>query len=78
MSLTQKAKVNSCNCSICTRNGYLLAFVPLPEVKWTKGSVEGLTKYEFNNKKLQHYFCPTCGTSVFATAGGDTLGFNVS
>jgi hypothetical protein len=69
--------VLSCNCSICDRNGYLLTFVPVKDVTWTKGGVENLTVYEFNKKAFQHCFCPVCGTSIIAK-GGDTMGLNVS
>ncbi|KAF2423557.1 hypothetical protein EJ08DRAFT_652684 [Tothia fuscella] len=69
-----ESKVINCNCSLCTRNGYLLVFVE--DVKWTKGSLEELTVYKWNTGKFPHYFCPSCGTSL-AGQGPDKLAFNV-
>ncbi|KAF2433487.1 glutathione-dependent formaldehyde-activating enzyme [Tothia fuscella] len=69
-------KVLSCNCSICTQNGYLLTFVPAANITWSKGGLANLTKYEFNKKNLQHYFCGTCGSSC-AAGMGNQVGLNV-
>lgn len=34
------------------------------------GGPDKLTSYTFNTKKFHHFFCSTCGTSVFAEADG--------
>jgi hypothetical protein len=34
------------------------------EVKFTSGSFDDLTRYEFASKSLGHYFCPVCGSGV--------------
>ncbi|KAG9029672.1 hypothetical protein FRB95_005013 [Tulasnella sp. JGI-2019a] len=59
------AWVVSCNCSICTRNGYLLVYPLVKDVTFTKGSLEDTKGYEFGNKRASHRFCPNCGSSVF-------------
>ena len=49
----------ACNCSICSRKGSLLWFVPRDGLR-----VEGedaLSSYTFNKHVIQHRFCPTCG-----------------
>ena len=28
------------------------------------GGLDAMTKYQFGKKKLGHWFCPTCGTSL--------------
>ncbi len=62
---TDLGQVISCNCSICSKKGYLLAFVPANQFKLTAG--EGhLTDYQFNRKVIHHLFCQTCGISSFA------------
>lgn len=59
------SSVSSCNCSICVRNGYLLIYVPNKDVEFEKG--EGaMTKYTFAQERVQHSFCPTCGSSLMA------------
>ena len=35
-----------------------------------------MTKYMFNKNYFEHYFCPTCGTSVLVNADGK-VGLNV-
>ncbi|KAF1833287.1 hypothetical protein BDW02DRAFT_570170 [Decorospora gaudefroyi] len=57
------ATVMECNCSICERNGYLLIYVPDERVSFTKGAIEDFRSYSFASKKMNHYFCGTCGAS---------------
>jgi hypothetical protein len=55
----------SCNCSICSRTGTLLTFVPSDQFTLEQG--EGaLTDYQFNHKVIHHLFCSTCGVRSFA------------
>lgn len=52
-----------CNCSICTKNGYLLVYPKVEHVAFSAG--EGrLGEYLFGNKKKPHKFCIVCGTSI--------------
>jgi hypothetical protein len=60
--------VISCNCSICSKRGSLLTFVPAEQFEHTAGSDEELTEYRFNKHVIQHLFCPTCG--IFSYAKG--------
>lgn len=55
----------SCNCSICTRAGYLLAFVPANQFKLLSGE-EVLRDYQFHKKVAHHVFCSTCGIHSFS------------
>lgn len=56
----------SCNCSICSRTGALLAF--LPAKNFTLLSGEGAQHdYQFGKERLHHLFCETCGVRSFAT-----------
>ena len=55
----------SCNCSICTKAGYLLAFVPANQFKLLSGE-EVLRDYQFNKKIAHHVFCSTCGIHSFS------------
>lgn len=57
-------KVVACNCSICSRAGWLLAFVPASQFKLLSG--EGAqTDYQFAKKHIHHLFCATCGIRSF-------------
>jgi hypothetical protein len=67
-------KALDCNCSHCSRKGFLWSFVPAAQFKLLSG--EGaLTEYRFNKKVLRHVFCATCGVQSFASgeSGGKPL-----
>ena len=58
-------RVMACNCSICSKTGALLAFVP--EEQFTLLSGEGaVTDYQFGRKNIHHTFCSTCGIRSYA------------
>ena len=59
----------SCNCSICKKKGYLLAFVPDEHFKLVSGESE-LKDYQFGKKNVHHYFCSHCGVTSFASGKG--------
>lgn len=55
----------SCNCSICTKRGSLLDFVPEDRFKLLSGA-DDLNDYQFNQKAIHHLFCTNCGILSFA------------
>ena len=57
--------VISCNCSICSRTGALLAFVPAAQFKLLKGE-DAQGDYQFNKHVIHHVFCRVCGIKSFA------------
>jgi hypothetical protein len=57
-------QVIECNCSHCSRKGYLLWFVPRANFQITKGSGSTST-YMFNKHVIRHQFCATCGCAPF-------------
>ncbi|MSP94276.1 MAG: GFA family protein [Alphaproteobacteria bacterium] len=56
----------ACNCSICSKRGYLLAFTPEKNFTLLSGA-DSLTDYQFGKKNIHHVFCKTCGVSAFRT-----------
>ncbi len=67
----------ACNCSICTKRGSLLGFVPSAHFKLLSGE-DDLAEYRFNRKVIQHLFCHTCGILSFGqttTAQGADMKF---
>jgi hypothetical protein len=59
------AKVVSCNCSMCQKAGWLLAFVPAGDFHLESGAGD-LSDYQFNKKHIHHLFCKACGVKSFA------------
>jgi hypothetical protein len=58
-------RVIACNCSICSKKAYLLAFVPAAQFRLVSGE-ETLTDYQFNKKRIHHLFCSVCGIESFS------------
>lgn len=61
------ASVMDCNCSICSRRGSLLWFVPRDALRLLTPE-ENLATYTFNKQVIRHRFCPTCGIHPFGEA----------
>ena len=66
---TDLASVIECNCSICSRAGYLLTFVPTEKFKLVSGG-DAQVDYLFNKRHIHHPFCSTCGIHSFGTGAG--------
>ena len=58
-------QVLACNCSICTRKGSLLWFIPRENFKLVSGEPE---TYTFNKHFIKHRFCANCGIHPYAEA----------
>jgi hypothetical protein len=58
-------QVISCNCSICSRKGSLLWFVPRDKLRFLTPE-ENASTYLFNKHVIAHRFCPTCGMHPYA------------
>jgi hypothetical protein len=74
------AQVVECNCSICSRRGYLLWFVPRTQLRLSTPESD-LATYTFNKRVIRHHFCPTCGCAPFGFGkdpkGVETAAVNV-
>ena len=55
----------ACNCSICSRKGSLLWFVPREQFRLLTPESAAST-YIFNKHVIKHRFCPTCGIHPYA------------
>jgi hypothetical protein len=53
-----------CNCSICTKKGFLHVIVPLDSFRIVAGQDE-LATYTFGTHTAKHHFCRTCGTHAW-------------
>ena len=59
------SKTVTCNCSICTKSGTILTFVPVSQFHSKTGD-DKLVEYMFNKHIITHLFCPTCGIKPYA------------
>ena len=53
-----------CNCSICTKKGFLHLIVPEEDFKLLRGA-DALTTYTFGTCVAKHHFCSHCGIHSF-------------
>ncbi|NOQ64672.1 MAG: hypothetical protein GQ582_09195 [Methyloprofundus sp.] len=56
-------EVEDCNCSICSKAGFLHLIVPLKKFKLLSGEHK-LETYTFNTGVAKHKFCKVCGIKV--------------
>jgi hypothetical protein len=70
----------SCNCSICSRRGSLLAFAPRANLVLSTPD-EALATYTFNKHVIKHRFCKVCGILPFGEGtdpkGNATVAVNI-
>jgi hypothetical protein len=62
-------KAYACNCSICSRAGWLLTFAPAESFRLLGGEDE-LSDYQFGKKHIHHVFCRNCGVRSFSRGTG--------
>ena len=73
-------RATQCNCSICSKRGYLLWVGPRDSMKLLSPE-ENLSTYTFNQHRVKHRFCATCGVAPFGEGadgkGRSTVAVNV-
>ncbi len=58
--------IYDCNCSMCTKKGFLHLIVPPDRFHLRRGE-DSLAVYRFNTKVARHTFCRVCGIHPFYT-----------
>lgn len=71
------ADVTECNCSICTKKGYLHLIVDKDRFRLLTGDAN-LATYTFNTRVAKHHFCATCGISAFYIPRSDPAKIDVN
>lgn len=72
-----KIEVAECNCSMCSRSGYLHLIVPADRFKLVSGK-DALATYSFNTHTAKHLFCSVCGIKSFYVPRSHPDGFSVN
>ncbi len=73
----ETVEVEDCNCSICSKAGFLHLIVPLSRFKLLEGE-NNLTTYTFNTGIAKHTFCKTCGVKPFYTPRSNPDGIDIN
>lgn len=66
-----------CNCSVCTKTGYLHLIVPGEAFALEAGG-DGFTAYTFGTGIARHLFCALCGVKSFYVPRSHPDGYSVN
>jgi hypothetical protein len=72
-----RLEVRECNCSICSKSGYLHLTVPKSRFRLLSGA-DALSTYEFNTRIAKHLFCKHCGIKSFYVPRSHPDGYSVN
>jgi len=70
-------EADDCNCSICTKSGFVHLIVPLSKFTLLSGQAS-LSTYTFNTGVAQHTFCRVCGIKPFYTPRSNPDGIDIN
>jgi len=70
-------EVEECNCSICTKSGYLHLIVSKSRYRLLRGE-DHITTYTFNTGVAKHLFCRVCGIKPFYIPRSNPDGYDVN
>ncbi|MFL2546629.1 MAG: GFA family protein [Candidatus Rariloculaceae bacterium] len=77
MDAPETLECGDCNCSICSKSGFLHLIVPASCFTLLSGR-ENLETYTFNIGVAQHLFCRTCGVKSFYIPRSNPDGVDVN
>jgi hypothetical protein len=72
-----EVEVFECNCSICSKLGYLHLIVPREHFRLLRGE-DALSTYTFNTGQARHLFCRSCGVESFYVPRSHPDGYSVN
>ena len=70
-------EVMACNCSMCSRTGYLHLIVPATRFRLLSG-MDHIVTYTFNTGAAKHLFCAVCGIKSFYVPRSNPDGFSIN
>lgn len=70
-------EIQSCNCSICAKTGFLHLIVPKSRFRLLTPQ-ESFATYTFNTGVAKHHFCRTCGIESFYVPRSNPDGYSVN
>jgi hypothetical protein len=68
---------HECNCSICSKTGFIHLIVPRDNFRLLAGE-NNLTTSTFNTGVARHLFCKTCGVKSFYVPRSNPDGYSVN
>ncbi|NTS78621.1 GFA family protein [Catenovulum sp. SM1970] len=77
VNLADEVDVEDCNCSICSKSGFLHLIVPKAHFRLLTPK-NNLSCYTFNTGVAKHYFCKQCGVKSFYIPRSNPDGVDVN
>ena len=75
--LVEKPDAIECNCSICSKKGFINLIATAENFMLLKGE-DNLASYRFNTQTAEHRFCKTCGIHPFSRPRSHPGGYDVN
>jgi hypothetical protein len=73
----EKLEATECNCSICSKKGFIHLIVPASRFTLLQGE-DDLSTYTFNTGIAKHHFCRYCGIHAFYRPRSHPDGYDVN
>ncbi len=70
-------EAQDCNCSVCSKAGFIHVIVPESRFRLLAGE-DRLTRYRFNTGTATHLFCQVCGVKSFYRPRSNPDGWSVN
>uniref|UniRef100_UPI002FDDF109 GFA family protein n=1 Tax=Phenylobacterium sp. TaxID=1871053 RepID=UPI002FDDF109 len=77
VALPERPEAHSCNCSMCSKVGFIHLIVPESRFRLVQGEGE-LVEYTFNSGVARHLFCRICGVKSFYRPRSNPDGWSVN
>ncbi len=77
VSFENPPELLDCNCSVCSKTGFLHLIVSKADFTLLQGE-EALTDYRFNSGTARHLFCKHCGIKSFYVPRSHPDGYSVN
>ena len=76
---TNLRDLRRCNCSICSRKGFVMGSAPIELLTIVSGK-KFLSTYKWNTNIAEHYFCKICGINTHhkRRSNPNEYGFNIA
>lgn len=75
--ITSARALFDCNCSLCSKKGFLHLIATETEVTWLSGR-DQLREYTFNTHVAKHWFCQHCGIHAIYRPRSHPDGYSIN
>ena len=77
VEVPEEPEILDCNCSICSKVGFLHLIVSEPDFELVSGQAD-LVEYTFGTRTARHLFCRHCGVKSFYKPRSHPDGWSVN